>query len=287
LKTGAGTALNAITTAGNYALKYDGTVETITDNGKVDSFDMNAGFFKDKAGNAGTASKNNAYGDVIDLGTDSLGISLGNLIAPIVLNESQVYGGPKVFYFWDRNGDERYTAPAVADAIYNGNNTNTDKVSHNNLDGIFTQTLETINDAGPLNSSSTVQSNTLNPDASTTDLRRYANLNGVNAALPTVDHTQATRNSSNGQYVPTNGNTGNQGSATKGNDISAVWDAYNSTTGTGYNSNPGPYRDGYLWSATPLAGSPDSHWSAKVDIGNITSQTDDKQGNWSAIFQVL
>jgi hypothetical protein len=155
---------------------------------------------------------------VIDLG------SYGKLIAPV-----QVEGA--WYYYWDRSGD--------------GTNGGVDTTTHNVLDGIFTSTLSEVN-AG-----------TTGPGTDTTDLIRYANLNGVKVALPTanggVAYPQSINNFQNGTSYTDAGVTTN-GTTTSFNELLAIWDAYNGTgTGTGDPGKPTGWQAYHYWSATPWA----------------------------------
>ena len=248
----------------------NGSVEVNTSNGKVDSFDMNAGFFKDTAGNASAFSKNNAYGDVIDLGTDSAGKTFGKLILPITLNSTQVDGGPKTFYYWDWDDD------GIPD----------DGPSHNTLDKIFTKTVTELDGAAtPI----------LSPDTTaytgyTTDTIRFAKINGVAVALPTLDNTL---NNSTG-YLASNDSNNTR------SDLSAIWDAYNGSTMSAtlpWYASTGNYAyNNELWSATPTTDL-NLHYTLTTNNGRVSNQSDDKtlgtatptstSTYWYALFQVM
>ena len=181
--------------------------------GTGDTLDITAGFARDVAGNVASTDAQanaplfiNAAGQsVIDLG------SFGKLIAPV-----QVEGA--WYYYWDRSGDG---TSADIGALNGGR----DWGDHNVLDGIFTSTL------------AQVTAGTVGTGTDTTDLIRYANLNGVKVALPTanggVAYPQGLGQQNGTSYSDagpgTNGTTGTF------NELLAIWDA-NNGTGTGAGS---------------------------------------------------
>jgi hypothetical protein len=173
---------------------------------------------------------------VIDLGT------YGKLIAPV-----QVDGG-NWFYYWDRSGDG-------SNADTGSLNEGVDWTSHDVLDGIFNRDI-----AGVVNT--TVR----NWDGlyGSTDTYRYATINGVHLALPTIGGQSDWPYGRNGlnSYQratavgssPTTSAGSNAVNSTY-NDLLAVWDAYNGT-GTGYAEDgapPGWELANTYWSATPSA----------------------------------
>lgn len=160
---------------------------------------------------------------VIDLGL------CGKLISPV-----QVDGG-KWYYYWDRSGDgtSANTGPL---------NGGTDLVSHDTLNAIFNQDVNGVVGGG----------------GETTETYRFATLNGVRVALPTLGGGVTT--------PPTGPNGANPGTvigsavASAGSnatnptyhDYLAIWDAYNGT-GTGFlvgGVPPGWADGGDYWSAT-------------------------------------
>ena len=158
---------------------------------------------------------------VIDLG------SYGKLIAPV-----QVEGA--WYYYWDRSGD--------------GTNAGVDYTTHDVLDGIFTSTLSEVN-AG-----------TTGTGTDTTDLIRYANLNGVKVALPThggaLLGVNAVTGFQTGTAVGASPDRLDGSNATNAtyDDLLAIWDAYNGTgTGININGTPSGWQNDYYWSATPSA----------------------------------
>ena len=191
----------------------------------LDTLDITAGFAKDAAGNAATTDAQanaplftNAGQSVIDLD------SYGKLTFPV-----QVEGA--WYYFWDRNG--------------NGISQGTDFAAHDELDGIFTSTLSEVN-AG-----------TTGTGTDTTDLIRYANLNGVKLALPTanggVAYPQGINDGQNGtSYTDAGGST--NGTTSAFNELLAIWDAYNGTgTDNLVEGVPPGWKDDEYLSATPSA----------------------------------
>ena len=145
----ASTGLVTFATSPNY--------EAPADAGANNVYNLNV-IATDAAGNATTQAvaitvtnvDDTAGVAVIDLG------SYGKLIAPV-----QVEGA--WYYHWDRSGDG---SSADAGSYNNG----TDRTTHDVLDGIFTSTLSEVN-AG-----------TTGTGTDTTDLIRYATLNGVKVA---------------------------------------------------------------------------------------------------------
>jgi hypothetical protein len=198
------------------------------------------GAFTDLAGNTGTATATNlqeATGLTAGQSVIDLGASYGKLIKP-------VYVDGKWYYYWDRNGN------GVADAPQN----NPDVVGHDTLDALF------VNDVN----------GGVNPGSDTTDVYRYATINGLKIALPTVGNPDFIETT--GQYIGlfhetktfsgSSSDTTNYviGTAIDNNpagetnteydDLMAIWDAFN--TSSPYTSNglpPDWYPYGY-WSAT-------------------------------------
>ena len=180
---------------------------------------------------------------VIDLG------SYGKLITPV-----QVEGA--WYYYWDRSGDGTSTNTGSL-------NGGVDYTTHNVLDGIFTSTLSEVN-AG-----------TTGTGTDTTDLIRYATLNGVKVALPTanggVAFPQSIDNFQNGTSytdagVSTNGTTGTF------NELLAIWDAYNGTgTGIFVDGTPSGWQADVYWSATPSAS---GHAYVDLSVGDVYDYID-------------
>ena len=165
--------------------------------------------------------------------------SYGKLIAPV-----QVDGG-NWFYFWDRSG--------------NGTSTPDDITTHDALDGIFNEDISgVVGGAG-----------------NTTDIYRYATLNGVHLALPTAGGVTSAPFGASGINFYQPGTTVGSSPASTGsnaanatyNDLLAVWDAYNGTGTTANNftsGTPGGWPANNFWSATPTG----SVNHASVDLSN-------------------
>jgi methionine-rich copper-binding protein CopC len=158
---------------------------------------------------------------VIDLG------SYGKLIRPV-----QVDGG-KWYYHWDRSGD----GTSADTGSLNGG---VDYTTHAVLDGIFKYDVN-----GVLNTA---------VGTKTTDTYRYATINGVHLALPTLGGNGINLfqpGTTVGSATPAVGS--NAVNATY-NDLLAVWDAYNGTgTNTLSDGTPPGWQAGTYWSATALA----------------------------------
>ena len=109
---------------------------------------------------------------------------------------------------------------------------------------------------------------------------RYATLNGVHLALPTVGGVTSSPYGSGGigYYQP--GTTVGSSPATTGsnalnatyNDLLAVWDAYNGTgTGIATNGTPSGWQANDYWSATPSAS---GHASVRLSAGFVLDVPD-------------
>jgi hypothetical protein len=182
---------------------------------------------------------------VIDLG------SYGKLIAPV-----QVDGG-KWYYFWDLSGD----GTSVNTGPLNGG---ADYTTHDVLDGIFNQDINGVVGGG----------------GNTSDTYRYATINGVHLALPTVGGVTSPPYGSGGidNYQP--GTAVGSASAANGSnavnatydDLLAVWDAYNGTgTGTGATGTPSGWQASSYWSATSSAS---GHAGVYLDFGGVLDYYD-------------
>jgi len=208
--------------------------EAPTDSGVDNVYNLSVSA-TDAAGNTSTQAVAVTVSDVVESLAGQSVIDLGaygKLIAPV-----QVEGA--WYYFWDRSG--------------NGTSANTGSLNggidftlHEVLDGIFTSTLGEVN-AG-----------TVGVGTDTTDLIRYASLNGVRVALPTanggVAYPQGIGALQNGTTYTDAGATTNGTATSIFNELLAIWDAYNGTgTGTFISGTPTGWQvDGY-WSATPSA----------------------------------
>jgi hypothetical protein len=135
-------------------------------------------------------------------------LSYGKLIKPV-----QVEG--KWYYFWDRSGDG---TSADVGALNGG----VDTVSHDTLDSIFKYDIN----------------GNLNPEAgtNTNSVYRYATINGVQLALPTVNgNLPTTYNGStwDGTSYSDAGATSNGTSSVPYDELMAVIDAYDGSA-SGY-----------------------------------------------------
>jgi hypothetical protein len=217
----------------------------------LDTLDITAGFARDVAGNVATSDARDngtlavsafVAGDaVIDLG------SFGKLIAPV-----QVEGA--WYYFWDRSGDGTSLDTGSLNGGY-------DFVVHDVLDGIFTSTLSEVNVG------------TTGTGTDTTDLIRYATLNGVKVALPTANgggaypqglYAQQNGTSYTDAGVSTNGTTGTF------NELLAIWDAYNGIgTGAGdIGTPPG-------WAAIGVFGGTQAFYASATPVIDFISGGED------------
>ena len=208
---------------------------------------VNAGKVTDLADNPNTLaiSDPQAYAPAPVAGPYTLGQNViplgnaGNLIAPV-----QVEGN--WYYFWDRSGDG-------TSANTGGLNGGVDYISHDVLDEIFNHDINGVTNITVANADGA---------NGTTDIYRYATINGVNLALPTVGGESSPPFGPSGisayaisTYQP--GTAASLNSTTVNatyNDLLAVWDAYNGGgTGTGTNGMPAGWGALDYWSATPSA----------------------------------
>jgi hypothetical protein len=230
--------------------KSDGTQGTVSDALTFRAWDMTQhiteGVYADTTAKGGksefsTASDTVAVTVTAPAAGDSV-ISLGasgNLIAPV-----QVEG--KWYYYWDRSGDG-------SNANTGSLNGGTDLVSHDTLDSIFKYDIN-MNErpAGMVD---------------TNDTYRYANINGVLVALPTINGSQALPDGINSYQRGTLSGTGD---STKFDDLLAIWDTYNGKdTASGTSGTPSLWSTaaGY-WSATP---SVSTHARINLTSGDVSS----------------
>ncbi len=202
---------------------------------------------------------------VIDLG------SYGKLIRPV-----QVDGG-NWFYYWDRSGD----GTSGGD---DGTNGGLDHITHDVLDGIFNQDINGVVE---------VAANAVGVVGDTDNTYRYATLNGVHLALPTVGGQSSPPYGANGIGTfqpgtaigssPTT-STGSNAVNSTYNDLLAVWDAYNGASiGIDYsNGTPPGWLRTYYWSATPAAS---GHAAVAFYYASIYDYLDDGPGH--VTLQVL
>ena len=231
--------------------------EAPADNDANNVYNLNV-IATDAAGNATTQAVAITVTDVVESLAGQSVIDLGpngKLILPV-----QVEGA--WYYYWDRSGDG---TSANTGALNGG----FDYTTHNVLDGIFTSTLSEVN-AG-----------TTGTGTDTTDLIRYATLNGVKVALPTANGGEAYPQGINALQSGTSytdaGVTTN-GTTTSFNELLAIWDAYNGTgTGIGDNGTPSGWQATGYWSATPSAS---GHAGVGLDDGYVVN------GNYSNVNYV-
>ncbi len=201
-----------------------------------------------------TAKKGQA---VIDLGSQ-----YGKLINPVTVD------GGRVYYYWDVSGDG--TSSDTKGAGYANSR---DYVSHDWLDTLFQQDVN-----GRVEGENGAP--VVYQDGNTDNTYRYATLNGVKLALPTVGNGDDFIGS--GEYGYRNG-TAVQGTANNPtyDDYLAIWDAYNGTgTGTVMNGTPpGWVDDNFYWSATPAAS---GHAYLYLSTGGV-NVTYDSLGTYVAV----
>jgi hypothetical protein len=205
------------------------------------------------------ANVSEAGESVIDLG------SYGKLIAPV-----QVQG--KWYYFWDRSGDgtaseSDWTSHDVLDSLFNHDNAGMSNTTDANADGEF----------------------------GTTHTYRYATLNGVHLALPTLNGeagVSAETAAGTGYTLPWSGTEyTDAGSATNGTsgpyaDFTAIWDAYNGTsTGSGTSGVPPEWPT----SGGPLTATPggNGHLVGALHSGGVWGGATDSFSSFYVALQVL
>ena len=123
---------------------------------------------------------------------------------------------------------------------------------------------------------SEVNAGTTGTGTDTTDLIRYANLNGVKLALPTanggVAFPQGIENFQNGTSY-TDAGASTNGTTSTYNELLAIWDAYNGTgVGQGESGTPPGWMNGEYLSATPSAS---GHAKVLLGIGEVWDWRDD------------
>ncbi|TAN51641.1 MAG: hypothetical protein EPN21_06155 [Methylococcaceae bacterium] len=219
---------------GTVSLAFQPDYEHPTDNGGNNVYDFSVRA-TDADGNAieqavaltvtDVAVESPAGQAVIDLGAD-----YGKLIKPVNVDGHW-------YYYWDRTGDG-----SSADTRAAGYSNTTDYTTHDVLDGLFTQDINGVSGGS----------------GDTNDTYRYATLNGVEVALPTVGETVLSYGYQPGSAV--GGSPASAGSTAVNpayDGLLAIWDAYNGTgTGTDIYGTPSGWYGYYYWSATP---SPSGH----------------------------
>jgi len=176
---------------------------------------------------------------VIDLGSQ-----YGKLINPVTVD------GGRVYYYWDVSGDG--TQANIQGAGYANSR---DDVTHDWLDQLFQQDVN-----GRVEGENGAP--VVYQDGDTDNTYRYATINGVKLALPTVGYgLDGVNDSLPGYESGLPSSTAVQGTAVNNtyDDYLAIWDAYNGTKIAGYfdrifedndGTPPGWDDDDYYWSAT-------------------------------------
>lgn len=209
------------------------------------TIDVAAGAAVDSAGNPNPVAPQYAQayeppplpprGSVIDLGV------YGKLIHPVKVDGNW-------YYAWDMNGDGDHNSVvdttgrwSQSGAVVNSSGTGYryDEASHDLLDGIFTQDANGI----------------VGGNGNTNDTFRYATLNGIRVALPTLG--SLTPPVSGQQSYPgtsVDNNPIGEANVTY-NDLLAIWDGHNgSGVVTGVNAHITGWSEDTYWSATPHGG---------------------------------
>lgn len=186
--------------------------------------------------------------------TIDLGPNYGQLINPVNVDG-------RWYYYWDLSGDgtssntqgEGYIKPALASqlgAVYG------DALNHNMLDLLFDEDIHGNKEAGSLRS----------PDfRGTDDTYRYATLNGVRVALPTVGINPFDDEDAFPSTAVDNIPAGEINPAY--NDLLAIWDASNGNGvgRTNISGVPAGWSNGEYWSASEkgtLHAAVDFRWGA-------------------------
>jgi hypothetical protein len=175
----------------------------------------------------------------------------------------------KWYYYWDRTGDG---TSANAGPL----NAGVDYTTHDVLDGIFTQDINGVTGGG----------------GNTTEIYRYAIINGVKLALPTdglygdslIGGGGAGAKQTGTSYsFPGATNDATPNSNASYDDLLAIWDAKNGIgNGTDVSGTPSPWRAFGYWSATPS-----NAGHAIVDLGNGYIYDSVDNNNTYVVLQVL
>jgi hypothetical protein len=170
----------------------------------------------------------------------------GKLIAPV-----QVEG--KWYYYWDRSGDG---TNANAGSLNSG----TDTISHTSLSAIFNEDIN----------------GNVNPNAATTgttDVYRYATINGLRLALPTANGGQVFPQ---GLDALQNGTSATTGGSSSFDEYLAIWDTHNGTgTGSTLSGTPADWVNSVYWSSTQTGSN--QHAYINLGEGRVQSVTDSSQ----------
>ena len=232
------TRFNINATTGAVTFKVAPNYETPTDSGLNNIYDITF-TASDGTNTSAAQTVQIVVTNVLELGQPVIDLgAYGKLIAP-----AQVDGG-KWFYYWDLSGDGTSTH-ATAGTLNGG----VDYTSHDFLDGIFNTNINGV-----------INNSVANADGlyGTTDVYRYATINGVHLALPTAGGVTSPPFGANGidHYQPgtaVGSVDGRNAVNATYDDLLAVWDAYNGTATTRFLGGlPQGWKvyAGY-WSATP------------------------------------
>ena len=249
----------------------------------TDTLQISAGFGKDLAGNVATtdARANGALSvptPVAGQAVIDLGYGNGRLIAPVKVEGAW-------YYKWDLSGDG---TGANTDGT-GGNGSGLDSVTHDVLDGLFTQDINGVTGGA----------------GNTTNTYRYATINGVHLALPTSNGlgTNGLNNplvdtGVNGYYPQGIGNnqpstsytdavSSNGTTSSTFSELLAIWDAYNGTDvgSTSITGMPSGWEYTRYWSATPSALG--RHASVDLVTGKVEDTYDTYGYSYYAALQVL
>jgi hypothetical protein len=193
----------------------------------------------DAAGNTAVQTVTVNVRDVVELGqpTISLGEN-GNLIMPVHVDG-------KWYYVWDMNGDGVHSSTTNSNGKFNSdgsvaNATGTgwqrDLMSHDVLDGIFRFASNFT---------------TLDTDNDTDNVHRFAQINGVKLALPTLGGGASPLTSDFLGFGTAVDNVPAGENNPTYDDLMAIWDAHNGTgTGQNLNGTPAGWQNTNYWSAT-------------------------------------
>jgi len=169
---------------------------------------------------------------VIDLGPD-----YGKLINPVRVD------GDRYYYYWDLSGDG-----SLAGKKGEGYVNSVDSVNHNWLDQLFRQDIN-----GKVEGENGAPLVYMGSD--TDNVYRYATMNGVRLALPTVGNGDDFIGSDEFGYRNDGTAVIDMAANDTYDDYLAIWDAYNGTATTSGRSVviPGWQSYGNYWTATPTA----------------------------------
>jgi serralysin len=249
---------------GQVSFKTSPNFEAPTDAGANNVYDITV-TAKDSQLNSNTQAVAISVTDVlVEPGQSVIDLaSYGKLIAPVQVDDGNWY------YFWDRSGN------GIAGGSGGTFNGGFDTITHDVLDSLFTQDIN-----------GTVNASVKNIDGNygTTDLYRYATLNGVKLALPTigiVGTTGAQPGTAVGAATAANGSNAVNN---KYNDLLAVWDAYNgTTTGSNLSGTPASWQANNYWAATDASSF--GHATVNLSSGTLTNFADTQ--TYFVVLQVL